>query len=158
MIKEYDKTITGKLFSVDHFKEGKEYEKELEKAEKFYEIAQLIIKECDNQQIFDNWFFYFKNNVHSRKDAWNFMISFYDYDGHYLKVSDPYPFLGTLLNRLELSLDNNHASKDEEMMFATFDSIYIELLIKAGIVNQDEYFDANPYTDTKLKKALEENK
>ena len=99
MIKEYDKTITEKLFSVDRFKEGEEYEKEIEKAEKLYEKAQIILKECDNQQVFDNWFSYLKNNIHNKKDAWNFMMSFFDYDGHNIEVKDPYPFLGLLFNK-----------------------------------------------------------
>ena len=158
MQKQYDKTMNDKLFNVDRFKEGNEYERELEKAHELSIEAKSLILEFGDQVVFDNWFDYLKESVHSRIKAWNFMISFFDYDGHCLKVSDPYPFLGLLLNRLELSLDSDPASKDEEMMFETFDSIYIELLINAAIVKRDEYFDANPYTDEKLKIAAEKNK
>ena len=158
MIKEYDKTITEKLFSVDRFKEGEEYEKEIEKAEKLYEKAQIILKECDNQQVFDNWFSYLKNNIHNKKDAWNFMMSFFDYDGHNIKVKDPYPFLGLLFNRLGLSLDAEPSKDEEETMFDTFDSIYVSLLIKSGIIKEDDYFYVNLYSDDRFKKAVEENK
>jgi len=158
MIKEYDTTITEKLFSVDRFKEGKEYEKEIEKAEKLYEKAQIILKECDNQQVFDNWFSYLKNNIHNKKDAWNFMMSFFDYDGHNIKVKDPYPFLGLLFNRLGLSLDAEPFKGEEETMFDTFDSIYVSLLIKSGIIKKDDYFYVNLYSDDRFKKAVEENK
>ena len=150
---EYDENINKELFSIDFQSDYSDDE-----VDRLLEIAKQLIAEYGDQVVFDEWFKYLKNSINGRRDAWNFMIAFYNFDGHCLKVSDPYPFLGLLLNRLELSLDSDPAYKDEEMMFETYDSIYIELLIKAGIVKQDEYFDANPYTDEKLKTAVEENK
>ncbi len=150
---EYDENINKELFSIDFQSDYSDDE-----VDRLLEIAKQLIAEYGDQFVFDEWFKYLKNSINGRRDAWNFMIAFYNFDGHCLKASDPYPFLGLLLNRLELSLDSDPTSKDEEMMFETYDSIYIELLIKAGIVKQDEYFDANPYTDEKLKTAVEENK
>ncbi len=42
-------------------------------------------------------------------------------------------------------------------MFNAFDSIYIEILVKSGIVKQDDYFIINPYKDENLKKAFDES-
>ena len=44
------------------------------------------------------------------------MMAFFDYDGHYLKVENPYPSLGPLLNKLELSLDRDPLNEDEDNM------------------------------------------
>lgn len=140
MSKQYDDSINYKLFCVDRFKEGVEYKQELEKAYELSKIAKELIKEHGDQTVFDSWVKYLKDNIHSRKDAWNYMMAFFDYDGHHLKVENPYPFLGLLLSKLELSLDRDPLNEDEDNMFETFDSIYIELLVKSGIVKQDDYF------------------
>lgn len=92
MSKQYDESINYKLFSVDRFKEGAKYEQELEKAYELSKIAKELIKEYGDQTVFDSWVKYLKDNIHSRKDAWNFMMAFFDYDGHHLKVENPYPF------------------------------------------------------------------
>ena len=86
------------------------------------------------------------------------MIAFFDYDGHHLKVKNPYPFLGLLLNKLELSLGKGPLNIDEDNMFETYDSIYIELLICSGLVKQDDYFYMNPYKDKKLIEAINDEK
>ncbi len=158
MNKQYDDSINYKLFSIDRFKEGIEYDQELEKASKLSKKAEELIKEYGDQIVFDSWFKYLKDNIHSRKDAWNFMMAFFDYDGYRLKVENPYPFLGLLLNKLELSLDRDPKDEDEDNMFCTFDSIYIELLVKSGIVKQDDYFYMNPYNDKKLIDAYNDAK
>lgn len=86
------------------------------------------------------------------------MMSFFDYDGHHLiRVNNPYPFLGLLFKKLDLSLDRNPIDEDEDTMFNTFDSIYIEILVKSGIVKQDDYFNINSYKDENLKKAFDES-
>ena len=96
----------------------------------------MIVKFGD-QIIFDTWSDYLKENIHSKKDAWNFMMSFIDYNGHHFNIDNPYPFLGLLLNKLELSLDKDLISEEENAMFDSFDSLYIELLINSGIVRQE---------------------
>lgn len=78
-----------------------------EKAYKLSKIAKGLIKEYGVQIVFDSWKKYLKDKIQTRKDAWNYMMSFFDYDGHHLKVENPYPFLGMLLNKLELSLDRD---------------------------------------------------
>lgn len=158
MSKQYDESINYKLFNVDRFKEGMEYEQELEKAYELSKIAKELIKEYGDQKVYDSWVKYLKDNIHSRKDAWNFMMAFFDYDGYHLKVENPYPFLGLLLNKLELSLDRDPLDEDEDNMFETFDSIYIELLVKSGDVKEEDYFNMNPYYDEKLIKAYNEAK
>ena len=158
MQKQYDKTMNDKLFSVDRFKEGDEYERELEKAHELSIEAKSLILEFGDQVVFDNWHDYLKESVHSRIKARNFMISFFDYNGHELKVKDPYPFLGLLFNRLNLSLDADPSEGDEETMLDTFDTIYVSILISSGIIKEDDYFYVNLYTDKRFKKAVKENK
>lgn len=81
------------------------------------------------------------------------MMAFFDYDVHHLKVENPYHFLGRLLNKLKLSLDGDPLNEAEDNIFETFDSIYIELLVKSWIVKQGDYFYINPYNDEKMIEA-----
>ncbi len=157
MNNQFDKKINNKLFSIDRFKVGLEYEQELKKAHELSRVAKSLIMEYGDKIVFDSWFEYLKYNVNSQKDAWNFMMSFFDYDGYKLKVENPYPFLGMLYKKLGLSLDKDPEGYDENQMNDTFDSIYIELLVSSGIVKYDDYFNMNPYYDERLRKAYEES-
>lgn len=46
-------------------------------------------------------------------------MSFFDYDGHHLRVNNPYPFLELLFKKLDLSLDRNPIDEDEDTMLNT---------------------------------------
>ena len=153
MNKEYDKNINKELFSVDFqsdFSEDEVYRLSL--------IADELIKQYGDQIVFDEWFQYLSESINGRYPAWNFMDAFFNFGGHDFKVKDPYPFLGLLFNRLGLSLDAEPSKGDEEMMFDTFDSIYVSLLINSGIIKDDDYCYVNLYSDKRFKKAVEENK
>ena len=158
MNKEYDKKTNELLFGIDNFSESMGYDEIENKISEASKIADELVKEFGYQVVFDNWTSYLKENIHSQKDAWNYMILFFNYDGHKFEVKDPYPFLGLLLNKLELSLDREPIGEDEDNMFETFDSIYIELLVKSGIVKQEDYFYMNPYKDARLIAAYNDAK
>ena len=153
MNKEYNKDINKELFSVDFQSDFSEDE-----VERLSDIAKQLINEYGEQIVFDEWFQYLKESINGRYPAWNFMLAFYNFDGHNLKVKDPYPFLGLLFNRLGLSLETEPSKGEEETMFDTFDSIYVSLLIKSGIIKEDDYFYVNLYSDDRFKKAVEESK
>lgn len=153
MKKEYDKNINRKLFSVNFQSDFSEDEVECLSC-----IAEQLIKEYGEQVVFDEWFKYLKESVNGRYPSWNFMIAFYNFNGHYLKIKDPYPFLGLLFNKLGLSLDKEPSQGEEEKIFDTFDSIYVSLLIQSKIIKEDDYFYINLYSDDRFKKAVEENK
>lgn len=105
------------------------------------------------QVVFDSWENYLKENVDSKRKAWNFMILFFNYDGHEFKIKDPYSFLGMFYKKLDLSFERDPEGDAENQMNDTFDSIYIELLINSGIVKQEDYFYMNPYNDERLIEA-----
>lgn len=150
MNKTYDLKYNEILFGLDYFAEYPE--EELEARE---DLAEKILDETDNQSVFDGWLTYLRTCVNSHKEAWSFMLWFFNYGGHEIKVSNPYPFLGLLYKKLGLSFDKEPEGDDENQMFDTFDSIYIELLIKSGLIKQEDYFYVNLYNDKKLKEAYD---
>ena len=153
MNKEYKKEINESLFSIDNFSDSMDYDEIEDKIDEAYKIVEELVDEFGYQIVFDNWVSYLKDKVHSQKEAWNFMILFFNYEGYKFKVENPYPFLGMLYKKLKLSLDRDPEGDDENLMNDTFDSIYIELLINSGIVDEDDYFYMNPYYDEKLIEA-----
>lgn len=158
MKKEYNKEINESLFGIDNFSESMSYDEIENKINEASKIVKELVDEFGCQIVFDNWTDYLKEKIHSQKDAWNFMILFFSYDGHKFKVNNPYPFLGMLYRKLGLFFDKDPEGEDENQMNDTFDSIYIELLVKSGIVKEDDYFNMNPYNDEKLKEAYEGSK
>lgn len=150
MNKEYNKNTNNILFNIDNFSKelsSDEIEKQISNASK---TAIQLVDDFGCQIVFDEWTNYLKECVNSRKEAWNFMILFVEFDGQKFKVNNPYPFLGLLLNKLNLSLDKEPTDVDEKQIFQTFDTIYIELLVNSGIVKYEDYFYMNPYYDEKL--------
>lgn len=149
-MKKYDLKYNDILFGLDYFSEYSEDEADMR-----LDLAEMILNDYDNQSVFDGWFDYLINNVKSTREAWSFMDWFYNYGGHEIKVSDPYPFLGMLYKKLGLSFDKEPKENDETNMYDTFDSIYIELLIKSNIIKQDDYFYVNLYNDDRLKREYD---
>lgn len=143
---QYDLKYNDILFGLDYFFDSSEDESDMRE-----ELAEKILNEVDNQSVFDGWFNYLRTNVNSQKEAWSFMSWFYNYGGHEIKTSNPYPFLGTLYNKLGLSFDSEPQTDDEKQMFDTFDSIYVEMLTQSGIIKRDDYFYVNLYNDDRLK-------
>ena len=149
-MKKYDLKYNEILFGLDYLSECSDDETDMR-----LDLAEMILNDYDNQSVFDGWFDYLINNVKATREAWSFMDWFYNYVGHEIKVSDPYPFLGMLYKKLGLSFDKEPDGNDETNMYDTFDSIYIELLIKANIIKQDDYFYVNLYNDDKLKREYD---
>lgn len=144
---QYDLKYNDILFDLDYFSDYSEDESEMRE-----ELAEKVLNEVDNQSVFDGWFSFLRFNVNSQKEAWSFMSWFYNYGGHEIKISNTYPFLGMLYKKLGFSFDKEPETNYEKQMFDTFDSIYVELLTKAEIIKQDDYFYVNIYNDDKLKK------
>lgn len=147
MNSKYDLKYNDILFGLDYFSDYSDDELEMRE-----ELSEKILNEVDKQSVFDGWVNYLKTNVKSSKAAWSFMAWFFNYGGHEIKVSNPYPFLGKLYYKLGLSFDNEPQTDDEKQMFDTFDSIYVEMLTQFGIIKQDDYFYVNLYNDDRLKK------
>ena len=153
MNKKYPKNINKELFSVDFQSDFSEDE-----VDRLSKIAEQLINEFGEQVVFDEWLQYFKEFINGRYASWNFMLSVFNFGGHNFKVKDPYPFLGLLFNRLGLSLVAEPSKGEEETIFDTFDSIYVSLLTKSGIIKMDDYFYVNLFSDGKFKKTVEDNK
>lgn len=153
MSEEYIKKINQVLFSIDNFSKSMTYDETVNKISEASKIVKKIVDKFGYQVVFDSWENYLKENVDSKRKAWNFMILFFNFDGHKFKIKDPYPFLGMLYKKLDLSFERDPEGDDENQMNDTFDSIYIELLINSGIVKQEDYFYMNPYNDERLIEA-----
>lgn len=153
MSEEYIKKINQVLFSIDNFSKSMTYDEIVNKISEATKIVKGLVDKFGYQVVFDSWENYLKENVDSKRKAWNFMILFFNYDGHKFKIKDPYPFLGMLYKKLDLSFERDPEGDDENQMNDTFDSIYIELLINSGIVKQEDYFYMNPYNDERLIEA-----
>ena len=155
MSEEYIKKINQVLFSIDNFSKSMTYDETVNKISEASKIVKKIVDKFGYQVVFDSWENYLKENVDSKRKAWNFMILFFNFDGHKFKIKDPYPFLGMLYKKLDLSFERDPEGDDENQMNDTFDSIYIELLINSGIVKQEDYFYMNPYNDERLIEAYD---
>ncbi len=153
MKKQYNNNINKELFSINFQEDFSEAE-----VERLSKIARELINGFGEQIVFNNWFEYLKESINDKYSAWNFMVAFYNFDGHNFKIKDPYPFLGLLFNKLNLSLNKEPSSDEEESIFDTFDSIYASLLTKSGIVTKDDYFYINLYSDNLFQIAVKENK
>ena len=158
MNKKYNKEMTKKLFSIDNFSELISYDEREKIIKEMSKNVNNLINDYGYQIVFDEWTEYLKDCIHTPKEAWNFMILFFCYDGHKFKVENPYPFLGILYKKLGLSLDKDPEGEDENQMNDTFDTIYIELLVQSGLVKRDDYFNVNPYYDERLKEAYDKIK
>mgnify|MGYP007002640451 FL=1 len=153
MSEEYIKKINQVLFSIDNFSKSMTCDEIENKINEASKIVKGLVAKFGYQVVFDSWTNYLKENVDSKRKAWNFMILFFYYDGHKFKIKDPYPFLGMLYKKLDLSFERDPEGDEENQMNDTFDSIYIELLINSGIVNQEDYFYMSPYNDERLIEA-----
>lgn len=144
------KEMTKMLFAIDILSESMSYEEKEKRISEASEVVKRLVDESGSQAVFDDWTNYLKESVHTQKEAWNFMILFFNFEGHMFKVNNPYPFLGLLYKKLDLSFDKLPTDDDEIQMNDTFDSIYIELLVGSGIIKLEDYFYVNPYNDAKL--------
>ncbi len=153
MNKEYDKEINKVLFGIDTFSQSMSYDDIENKMSEASKVVKRLVDKFGYQLVFDSWLNYLKENIHSNREAWNFMILFFNYDGHKFKVKDPYPFLGMLYKKLGLSFEKDPKEEDGIQVNDTFDSIYIELLLNSGVVKSNAYFYMNPYNDEKLIEA-----
>lgn len=147
--KKYDKSINRELFGLCYFNEFSDsvYEAKVELAEK-------TIKNYGDEIVFNEWFAYLETNVENRMDAWSFMSWFFNYGGHELVIKNPYPFLAALFSKLDLTLNSEPKTEEDNQIFDTFDSIYVSLLKKAGFVNDEEYFYINLYEDENFSREL----
>ena len=150
MINNYDKEWNKILFSLSFFNGISDEEKD-----KRWNLAESVIKVFGDQTVFDEWFNYLNEFVNNQNDAWSFMLWFFDYTGGKLKVKDPYPFLALLFKKLELSIDKDKGDKNYDYMLETFDSIYAQLLLGAGIIKVEDYCYVNFFNDSKFKEELD---
>ncbi len=147
MNKAYDIVLNDRLFGLDCCSdyEDSEYEERVE-------LAEQVIKDCGQDAVFEAWFNYLKESVKTKEEARSFMLWFFNYNGTSFKLKDPYSFLGLLFAKQGFSFDDENLENDQ--FFGTFDSIYISLLVNAGIVKEIDYFNANPFKDKKLIAAI----
>ncbi len=150
MIESYDKKLNDKLFNIDFQSDFSE-----EEVESLVSLAEKLIQKYGDKIIFNEWTDYLKNSIKDRYRARNFAYAFYNYGGHNLKVKDPYPFLGLLFYKVGFSFFDEPKTQEENDFFDLLDSIYISLLLNAGIIDEDDYFYVNVYKDLKLKGIVE---
>ena len=150
MNKVYKKRWNNTLFGLNYFDDFEDVEEEDR-----FELASSIVRELGEQNVFDEWFNYLKESIHNQNEAWSFMLWFFNYNGAHFKVKNPYPFLALLFSKLELSLDKDKGDDDYDNILQTFDSIYVELLIGAGIIKVEDYCYVNLFADSKFKEELD---
>lgn len=148
--KIYDSNLNNKLFGLSYLSDYSE-----EEQEKRIDLAAKAVDEYGEKQVFQSWFLYLKTSVTDPMDAWSFMLWFYNFNGADFKIDDPYPFLGMLFKKLSLSFNELKNGSEEKEKFDTFDTIYASMLIKSGLVAEDDYFNVNPYRDERLKAEID---
>lgn len=142
--------FNNELFGLNYLSDYSE-----EEEEKRMNLAAKAVEEYGEKQVFQSWFLYLKTSVTNPKDAWSFMLWFYNFNGADFKIGDPYPFLGMLFKKLGLSFNELKYGSEEKEKFDTFDTIYASMLIKSGLVAEDDYFNVNPYRDERLKVEID---
>lgn len=148
--KTYDIHLNDELFGLDYLSDFSDKEQE-----KRIDLAAKAVEECGEEQVFKAWFSYLMFSVKNTREAWSFMLWFYNFNGAEFEISDPYPFLGLLFKKLGLSLDTIADNFDEKEKFDTFDSIYASMLIKSRLIDESDYFNINPYRDEHLRAEID---
>lgn len=148
--KIYDSNLNNELFGLNYLSDYSE-----EEQEKRIDLAAKAVEKYGEKQVFQSWFSYLKTSVTNPSDAWSFMLWFYNFNGADFKIDDPYPFLGMLFKKLSLSFNELKNGSEEKEKFDTFDTIYASMLIKSGLVAEDDYFNVNPYRDERLKAEID---
>ena len=82
------------------------------------------------------------------------MSWFFNYGGHEFKIDNPYPFLGMLFSKLGLSIEEEPKTDEDIEKFDTFDSIYVEMLIKSNRIKDEDYSYVNMFDDDEFKESI----
>ncbi len=156
MSKKYSRDNNAKIFGIDYFSDSLEYDEREKELNEMYDYVAKLVNEFGYKTLIDEWSQYLKECVLDKKSAVNFMMLFFYYDCHEFTVENPYPFLCLLYIKLGFSLEKGPETKEDNEIFDTFDSIYVEMLIKAKIITYEDYAYVNLFDDKRFNQGYNE--